>query len=277
MDNLIARSPFWLVLMLSLILVEIVWRIRSARGYDGCTALTSLGLVAGNIPAAALNGILLGSVFGAVWALAPVRLPLDDWRTWAAGFVAVEFAYYWFHRLSHRVRWLWASHAVHHSAEQMTLLSSLRLGWTNLLSAGWLCYLPLVLIGFDPRLVIGLLALDLRYQFFLHTEARVSFGPLEWILNTPSHHRVHHGSNLPYLDRNYGGVVIVFDRLFGTFASERPDEPIRYGLVGRQAEPNPIKLSFREWREIAHDVTAARDLRGVLRAMFGPPGTSSGG
>lgn len=275
MDHLVARSPLWLVLMLALVLVELVWRVRSERGYDGNTALTTLGLVAGNVPAAALNAVVLGAVYGAVWALAPIHLPLDDWRTWVAGFVAVEFAYYWFHRLSHRVRWLWATHAVHHSAEQMTLLSSLRLGWTNLVSGGWLCYVPLVCVGFDPRLVIGLLALDLRYQFFLHTEARISFGPLEWLLNTPSHHRVHHGSNAPYLDRNYGGVVIVFDRLFGTFAAERPDEPIRYGLVGRAAESNPIKLSVREWRAIARDVLAATNLREALHAMFAPPGTPS--
>lgn len=274
MDHILSRSPVWLAVMLALVLVEVVWRVRSNHGYDRTTALTTLGLVAGNIPAAALNAVVLGAVYSAVWVIAPVHLPLGDWRTWAVGFVAVEFAYYWFHRLSHRVRWLWASHAVHHSAEQMTLLSSLRLGWTNLLSAGWLCYVPLVLVGFDPRLVITLLALDLRYQFFLHTEAKISFGPLEWLLNTPAHHRVHHGSNAPYLDRNYGGMVIVFDRLFGTFAAEQTDEPIRYGLVGHGSEPHPIKLGFREWVGIGRDVLGARSLGEVLHAMFAPPGTA---
>jgi sterol desaturase/sphingolipid hydroxylase (fatty acid hydroxylase superfamily) len=256
------------------VLVELVWRVRSARGYDRSSALTTLGLAVGNVPAAALHGVVLAALYGAVWRIAPVHLPLDDWRTWLAGFVAVEFAYYWFHRLSHRVRWMWASHAVHHSAEQMTLLSSLRLGWTNLLSAGWICYVPLVFAGFDPRLVLALLALDLRYQFFLHTEARISFGPLEWLLNTPTHHRVHHGSNAPYLDRNYGGVVIVFDRLFGTFAAERADEPIRYGLLGHAAEPNPIRLAFREWRAIARDVKRSRSLGEAVHALVAPPGTA---
>lgn len=265
------RSPWWLAVVAVLVLVELAWRQRSARGYDRATTLTTLGLVAGNIPAAVLNGVVIGAVFAAAWAIAPWRLPTDDWRTWAAGFVAVEFAYYWFHRLSHRVRWLWATHAVHHSAEQMTLLSSLRLGWTGLLSGGWLCYLPLIVLGFDPRLVAALLAFDLRYQFFLHTEARISLGPLEWLLNSPSHHRVHHGTNDAYIDRNYGGVLIVFDRLFGTFVAERDDEPVRYGLAHRAPESNPLELSIREWRAMLHEVRAAPRLTDVPRILFDPP------
>lgn len=273
MDELLARSPLWIVLVLAMVLVELVWRVREGRGYDRRTALTTLGLVAGNIPAAALNAVVLGAVYAAAWQVAPVHLALNDWKTWAAGFVAVEFAYYWFHRASHRVRWLWASHAVHHSAEQMTLLSSLRLGWTNLLSAGWLFYVPLILIGFDPKLVVLLLVFNLRFQFFLHTEARISLGPLEWLLNSPSHHRVHHGRNEAYLDCNYGGVLIVFDRLFGTFRPERAEEPVEYGLKGRTADPNPFKLVWREWADVFTDMRAAGTLLGAIRVALSPLGT----
>lgn len=273
MDALLTRSPGWLAVVLGLVLVELVWRVRSGRGYDRRNALTTLGLAAGNIPAALLNGAVIGAVFGVSWKIAPVHLPLDDGKTWLAGFIAVEFAYYWFHRASHRVRWLWATHAVHHSPEEMTLLSSLRLGWTNLLSAGWVFYMPLVLVGFDPRLVVLLLALDLRYQFFLHTEAKLSFGPLEWLLNTPSHHRVHHGRNEAYLDCNYGGVVIIFDRLFGTFRPERAEEPVEFGLKGRAPEPNPVRLAFREWRDLFGEMGRARGLRHAIRIAFSPPGT----
>ncbi|WCP12096.1 hypothetical protein sphantq_00493 [Sphingobium sp. AntQ-1] len=265
------RSPVWLAMMLALVLAEVAWRIRKGHGYDARTALTTLGIVAGNIPFAALNALLLGGLFTAAWTIAPIRLPFNDWRTWAAGFLAVEFAYYWFHRASHRVRWLWASHSVHHSATQMTLLSSLRLGWTNLFSAGWIFYVPLVFAGFDPRLVFGLLALNLRYQFFLHTEAVGRLGPMEWIFNTPAHHRLHHASNPAYIDRNYGGVLIVFDRLFGTLATERPDEPIRYGLAHREATANPIQLALREWSYIARDAAVARGPRQLARALFGAP------
>jgi sterol desaturase/sphingolipid hydroxylase (fatty acid hydroxylase superfamily) len=274
MENLLTRSPGWLALVVALVLLEVVWRVRGGRGYDTRTAMTTLGLAAGNIPAALLNGLLIGAVFAAAWKVAPVHLPLDDWKTWVTGFVAVEFAYYWFHRASHRVRWLWATHAVHHSPEEMTLLSSLRLGWTNLLSAGWLFYAPLILMGFDPRLVALLLALDLRYQFFLHTEAKLWFGPLEWLLNTPSHHRAHHGRNEAYLDSNYGGVVIVFDRLFGTFRAERAEEPVEFGLKGRMPEPNPIRLAFREWRDLFADMLRAQGLHHAVRIALAPPGVT---
>lgn len=274
MDTLLTNSPVWLVVILTLVLVELVWRMREGHGYDGRSALTTLGLVAGNIPAAALNAVVLGGLYTAAWRVAPIHLPLDDWWTWVVGFVAVEFAYYGFHRASHRVRWLWASHAVHHSSEQMTLLSSLRLGWTNLLSAGWAFYVPLILIGFDPKLVVLLLTLNLRYQFFLHTEAKISLGPLEWLLNSPSHHRVHHGRNDAYLDCNYGGVLIVFDRLFGTFAAERPDEPIRYGLTRPVNSANPFVLALEEWRLLLAQLRGKPTWKQRLAFALGRPGTS---
>jgi sterol desaturase/sphingolipid hydroxylase (fatty acid hydroxylase superfamily) len=161
---------------------------------------------------------------------------------------------------------------VHHTPEQITLLSALRLGWTNLFSLGWLFYLPLVLAGFDPRMVAVLLAFDLNYQFFLHTEAVGRLGPLEWIFNTPAHHRVHHGSNPAYLDCNYGGVLIVFDRLFGTYIAERVDVPCRYGLVTPVTTYNPIRINFDPWIGLAKDLASARSIREVWMFLFGPPG-----
>lgn len=275
METLLTKSPLWLGISLAVVLIELVWRLRAGHGYDRRTAMTTLGLVLGNIPAAVLNAFALGAVYGLAWKVALIHLPLDDWRVWIAGFFAVEFAYYWFHRASHRVRWMWATHAVHHSAEEMTLLSSLRLGWTNLLSAGFIFYVPLVLAGFDPRLVILFLVIDLRYQFFLHTEARISLGPLEYLLNSPSHHRVHHGRNDIYLDRNYGGILIVFDRWFGTFQAERDDEPVEFGLKGRIADPNPIKLVWREWAEIFATMKQAGSVTAALRVAISPPGAPS--
>lgn len=262
--DLLQRSPLWLGFIAALVVAEALWRLRSGRGYDPRTALTTLGVVVGNIPFGLLNGLVLAGIFGLAWDHALVRLPLADWRTWAAGFLAVEFAYYWFHRASHRIRWMWATHSVHHSAEQMTLLSSLRLGWTNLFSAGWIVYVPLVLAGFDPLVVFALLAFNLRYQFFLHTEAAGRLGPVEWVFNTPTHHRLHHASNPAYIDRNYGGVLIVFDRLFGTLAREVEGEPIRYGLAHRAPTANPLTLAFREWRLMLRDMGRTRSLRPAI-------------
>ncbi|HTA63910.1 MAG TPA: sterol desaturase family protein [Xanthomonadaceae bacterium] len=267
-----ARSPWMALAMATLVIVEWWWRTRVARrGYDGRDARASLAIAAGNLFTGALGALVLGSVFAAASRISPLHWPLRDWRVWLAGFVAVEFMYYWFHRFSHTVRWIWATHAVHHSPEEMTLLSSLRLGWTNLFSFGWVFYLPLVLLGFDPRMLFALLAFDLHYQFFLHTEAVGRLGPLEWVLNTPEHHRVHHASNAEYLDCNYGGVVIVFDRLFGTLREQRADEPIRYGLAHPFASKQPFAIAFGEWKRLFADMKTATGMRNALRIALGRP------
>lgn len=268
----IGRSPLWGATALVLVLAEAGWRLGRGRGYDGRAALTTLGLALGNIPFAALNALTLSLVFGVAGRVAPLHWPAGHWQTWAFGFMGVEFAYYWFHRASHRIRWMWATHSVHHSAEQMTLLASLRLGWTNVFSAGWIVYLPLVLIGLPPLVVVTLLTVNLRYQFFLHTEAVGRLGPLEWVLNTPAHHRLHHASNAAYIDRNFGGTLILFDRLFGTLGAERAEEPIIYGLARRPPTRNPVRLAFREWGGMLHDAVRATSVRGLARSLFAPPG-----
>ena len=264
------RSPTFLAIVVVLVLAELAWRRISGRGYDRTTALTSLGVVAGYVPAALLSIALIAAAYHAAARLTPLHLPRDEPWVWVAGFFAFEFAYYWFHRLSHRVRWLWATHAVHHSSEQMTLPSSLRLGWTNLVSGGWLFYVPLVLVGFDPALVLTLFGFNLQYQFLLHTEARLSLGPLEAVLNSPSHHRVHHATEDGLVDRNFGGVLILYDRLFGSFAAEPAGGGLTYGLRGREREANPLRLALREWRILLSDLRRSRP-RHWLRTAFGAP------
>jgi sterol desaturase/sphingolipid hydroxylase (fatty acid hydroxylase superfamily) len=261
-----------LAVMILTVVAEIIWRIWFARkSYDTRETAATLGVAGGNLLFGIITSLALASIFAFAARFAPFHFALTDWRSWAAGFIAVEFAYYWFHRLSHRMRWLWASHAVHHTPQQMTFLSAIRLGWTNLLSGGWIVYLPLALIGFDPRLIFALLAIDLHYQFFLHTEAVGKLGPLEWVMNTPAHHRVHHGANAPYLDRNYGGMLIVFDRMFGTFAAERADLPIRYGLAHPPASRNPVTLALGEWGHLLRDLRRAPSIAKALRIAAGPP------
>ena len=267
-----ARPLFFLLAMLPLALLEWWWRRHVARrGYDGKAALASLAIGVGHVLSAALTAAAIAAIYAMAWRLAPHRWPLHDWRTWLAGFVAVEFAYYGYHRASHTVRWMWATHAVHHTPEEFTLFAAIRLGWTHLLSLGWLFYLPLVLAGFDPRLVGVLLALDLHYQFFLHTEAVGRLGPLEWVLNTPAHHRVHHASNPDYLDCNYGGVLIVFDRLFGTLREERAEAPIRYGLTHPLPSRRPLAIVFGEWQRLLASLRTAHGPRQTLRILFGRP------
>lgn len=265
------RSPWLLALLAALIVVEAIWRRRSGRGYDARAAAASFGIAAGNVLLKPLTGALTAFVFLEVEKVAPLHLPLDDWRVWLAGFFAVEYVYYWFHRWSHTIRWMWASHSVHHSANELTLPAAIRLGWTSTLSGGWLLFLPLVMIGFSPVMITILLAANLTYQFFLHTEAVGRLGPLEWVLNTPAHHRLHHASNPAYLDRNFGGVLIIYDRLFGTFAELDPAEPIRYGLTKPLQSRNPVVISLQEWRQLFADTISATTWRQRLKAAFGRP------
>ncbi len=188
-------------------------------------------------------------------------------------FLATEFVYYWHHRAAHRVRWMWATHAVHHSATKLNMTAAIRLGWTGNISGNFLFFLPLAWIGFNPIAIVGMLGVNLLYQFFIHTEFSPSLGPLEWVLNTPSHHRVHHASNRSCLDKNYGGMLIVFDRIFGTFAKAPTGETLRYGLVGGARTLNPIRIALGEWSAMLRDLHGAPTLLAKINVLFAPPGS----
>ena len=190
-------------------------------------------------------------------------------------FVATEFVYYWHHRASHRIRWFWATHSVHHSATRLNFTAAIRLGWTGNLSGAFVFFLPLVWIGFDPLGVVGMLGANLLYQFFIHTELAPGLGVLERIFNTPAQHRVHHASNAACIDRNFGGVLSIFDRWFGTFAEAPADEPLRYGLAGRASSLNPARIALGEWGALAQDVRAARGWIARWRVLSGPPGAGA--
>jgi sterol desaturase/sphingolipid hydroxylase (fatty acid hydroxylase superfamily) len=187
-------------------------------------------------------------------------------------FIGSEFLYYWQHRASHRIRWMWATHAVHHSTTRLNLTAAIRLGWTGNISGNFLFFLPLALIGFHPFAIVTMLGINLLYQFFIHSDFAPRLGVLEWVLNTPSHHRVHHACNEPCLDRNYGGILIVFDRLFGTFAERPSDQPLSFGLVGGTPSFNPVRIALGEWIAMLGDAWKARGTSAKLRALFGPPG-----
>ncbi|MEM7741664.1 MAG: sterol desaturase family protein [Pseudomonadota bacterium] len=219
---------------------------------------------------------LTGLAFTAAYQHSVFKLPTDQWWYIPVLFIAVEFAYYWMHRASHEVRWLWANHAVHHSIEEMNVLGSARLGWTEGLSNGTLTFAPLALLGFHPLHVAAMLSINLMYQSWLHTTLIGKLGPLEGIVNTPSAHRVHHAKNADYLDRNHGGILMIFDRIFGTYVEERDDEPVEFGLVSPPQTINPVKLAFFEWSNIIKDLNTY-SIRHWPHLLFGPPGWSPDG
>jgi sterol desaturase/sphingolipid hydroxylase (fatty acid hydroxylase superfamily) len=202
---------------------------------------------------------------------------MTAWWSYVLLFFSLEFAYYWHHRASHEVRWFWATHNVHHSPQKMYLSGAVRLGWTGQISGAFLFYAPLVWLGFHPLAVIGMLLLNLVYQFWLHTELIGSLGWFDRVFNSPSNHRVHHAINPIYLDRNYGGVIVLFDHLFGTYEAERCDEPTRYGLVKQIESHNPFRIAFNEWLGIAKDLSRSRSFREVTGFLFGRPGWSPSG
>jgi len=198
-------------------------------------------------------------------------IPMRNAWAWPVLIVAQDFCFYWLHRADHRVRWLWATHAVHHSSNAYNFSAAYRLGWTSGLSGGALFFAPLVFVGFPLQAVLGAVALNLLYQFWLHTELVPRLGPLEWILNTPRHHRLHHASNPEYIDRNFGGVLIVFDRLFGTFARDLAGVRCRFGLTRPLRAYNPLRIALHEWIGLGRDVRRSGSLRQAARELLGPP------
>jgi len=261
----------------ALITVEIaIWRLARRGRYETRDTAASLVMGVGNL----VVGILVGGLLlGAHFVVYEHRL-FDLERVWWV-FVLCglgqDFFYYWFHRLAHERRWMWASHVVHHSSRHYNLSTALRQSWTSVVSLSFIFTLPLAWIGFEPLMIFFFAGLSLVYQFWIHTEVIQRLGPLEWILNTPSHHRVHHAFNPRYLDANYAGILIVWDRLFGSFVREDLREPPRYGLVKNIATFNPLKIAVHEWVSIARDVAGSRSLREIVGYTWGRPGWSPDG
>jgi sterol desaturase/sphingolipid hydroxylase (fatty acid hydroxylase superfamily) len=198
------------------------------------------------------------AAYAVLYELAPWHLPTDAWWVWVALFFADDLSYYWFHRVSHESRVFWASHVVHHSSQHYNLSTALRQTWVPMTYAPFWLWMPLV--GFAPWMVLLAQAWSLIYQFGIHTERIGRLPrPVELVLNTPSHHRVHHGSNEQYLDKNYGGILVIWDRLFGTFEPE--GERVRYGLTTDIDTYNPVRVAFHEYIDLWRDVRRARSWR----------------
>ncbi len=186
-------------------------------------------------------------------------------------FLGQDFLYYWFHRASHRIRWLWAAHVVHHSSERLNLSTAFRQSLMYPVAGMWVFWLPLALVGFHPHHILLVVSINLAYQFFVHTQAVGKLGPLEWVFNTPSHHRAHHARNPRYIDRNYGGVLIIWDRLFGTFVEETADDPPDYGIRRQIRTDNPISTVFHEWRDMLREAARPGPWSLRLAHLWKPP------
>jgi sterol desaturase/sphingolipid hydroxylase (fatty acid hydroxylase superfamily) len=242
------------------------WRLV---GYEKRDTATSLTMGAGYAILNTIWKIVVLAAYAGIYELTPLRIPSDAWWAWVALFFADDIAYYWYHRASHRMRVFWASHVVHHSSEHYNLSTALRQPWTPM--TYFLFWIPLAVAGFKPWMILLEQSISLTYQFFIHTE-RVGklWKPIELIFNTPSHHRCHHGSNDVYLDKNYGGILIVWDRIFGSFQAE--GERVTYGLTHNIETFNPLKVATHEWVAIAADVRQASTWSDRFGFLFRGPG-----
>ncbi|MFI1091529.1 sterol desaturase family protein [Streptomyces sp. NPDC020917] len=241
---------------------------EDAAGYTGRDTATSLSMGFGSLFTDALWKVPVVAIYSGLYALTPLRVPVH-WWTILLMLLAQDFFYYWSHRGHHVIRVLWACHVVHHSSRNFNLSTALRQPWTSLTS--WPFYLPLIALGVHPAALAFCSSVSLVYQFWIHTERVDKLSrPLEFVLNTPSHHRVHHASQGSYLDRNFGGILIVWDRLFGSFTAET-ERPV-YGLTKNISTYNPLRVATHEYAAIAHDVAAADAWRDKMRHLLLGPG-----
>ncbi len=263
------------VFLLLLAAEAVSYRLRPDEdelGFAARDTATSLAMGLGSLgwdllwsfPIALVNGLL----FGWLYDLTPWTVPVT-WQWIVVAVFVTDFFYYWSHRAHHRIRLLWASHVVHHSSQRFNLSTALRQPWTGF--TGWIFYVPMAVAGFHPAVMAFSYGVNLVYQFWIHTERIGRLArPVEYVFNTPSHHRVHHGSQGSYLDRNYGGILILWDRVFGTFTPET--ERVVYGLTKNIGTFNPLRVAFHEYASIARNVMSASCWRERLRYALAEPG-----
>jgi sterol desaturase/sphingolipid hydroxylase (fatty acid hydroxylase superfamily) len=275
-DPVTLAVPFFILAIVLEILLARMGKVKAV--YEAKDTATSLLMGFGSGIAGLLTG---GIVFAAsvwVYKYRLFDIPMAAAWAWLAIFLLEDLTYYWFHRLSHERRFWWAAHVNHHTSQHYNLATALRQTWTGGAAGTWALWLPLSLLGFPPAMIAIQKGISLVYQFWIHTEA-VRRLPVwvEALFNTPSHHRVHHARNPRYLDSNYAGILIIWDRMFGTFVPELDEEPCRYGVVKNLGDFNIIRVAFHEWVGIFSDLLTARSLREAFGYLFGAPGWSPDG
>jgi sterol desaturase/sphingolipid hydroxylase (fatty acid hydroxylase superfamily) len=267
LDLTVYAVPAFFLLML---IESAVTASVQLRGYETRDTAASLAMGLGNVFIDLFTKAVHLAFLTAISGFALIALD-GSWWVWGLLLLADDFVYYWFHRLHHDVRFLWAAHVNHHSSQRYNLSTALRQSWTTPFTS-MLFYWPLALIGFEPHMILSAIAINTIYQFWIHTEAIDRVGWLEYVINTPSHHRVHHGTNIEYLDRNHGGMFIFWDKLFGTFEPER--SPVRYGLTKNIDTFNPLRIAFHEWQAMLRDFLRPNPWRVRLAYLLRPPGWS---
>ncbi|MEC4087759.1 sterol desaturase family protein [Pseudoalteromonas rubra] len=265
-------SVEWILLLLSpVFVIAIVLEYRIAPGhYRLKDSLHNVILALLHQGADLLALSVLMPLFYWLHQFALFEVPLTV-LTVAGAFLLQDFLYYWFHRASHKVHWLWLAHVVHHSSEHMNFSTAFRQSLLYPFVGMWLFWTPMILLGFVPELVLAVVAINLAFQFFVHTQLVGQLGWLERVFNTPTHHRIHHASNACYLDKNFAGVLIIWDKLFGTYTDVQPHERIRYGIVGSAPQDTLLSINFHECRILLCKLKKANGFKEKLYQLLSAP------
>ena len=253
-----------------MIAVEAFWahHKRSAEYNDSKDTWTNIFLGFMSVAWGALFGFFTGYVYIFFYEIAPYKFPADAWWSWVILFFLDDLFYYIFHRVSHESRLFWNFHVVHHSSEHYNLSVAVRQSWFSGI-LHWIFYAPIILMGFAPWMFLVMHGFNLIYQFWIHTKFIDKMGWFEHIFNTPSHHRVHHGVNEQYLDKNYAGVLIIWDRIFNSFVAET-EEP-RYGIIKPINSYNPLWINTHGWVEMYQAIKRQTYLSAKLKCIFASP------
>jgi sterol desaturase/sphingolipid hydroxylase (fatty acid hydroxylase superfamily) len=262
-------------IVLAMIFVEILisnWQQKNY--YQTQDTLCTIGLLAGNIIVAfSIKGLILALHFYLYqYKIFELSGMLPLWLFWIMTFVVIDLVFYIYHRMSHRIRFLWAIHLSHHSSEEMNFAVSFRQAWFGPISKIPF-FMVLPLLGFDPTIIAAAGVISTLWGIVGHTQIIGKLGFIEWVFNTPSHHRVHHGSNKQYIDKNYGNLLIIWDRMFGTFEPE--EEPVKFGLVNNVNTYNPAKITFMAWSSMIDDIKKKKNLSEMLSTIMEPPNTQA--
>ena len=265
--------PFFVLLLL----IEAWFSYKEQKKlYETKDTFTSLGLGIGNVITGFFTKALIFGLFTYLYNHRLFTLDAGIWWYWVLLFFADDFSYYWFHRISHHVNYFWASHVVHHSSQHYNLAAALRQTWTGNATGAFLFWAWMPLVGFHPIWILFMQQISLIYQFWIHTETVHKLpAPVEFIFNTPAHHRVHHGSDLKYLDKNHAGILIIWDRLFGSFQPEE-ERPV-YGLTKNIESYNPALIAFKTWGELFRKALNSGSVKNGFHYFIKPPGWSHDG
>jgi sterol desaturase/sphingolipid hydroxylase (fatty acid hydroxylase superfamily) len=266
----ISPTVFAVPFFASMIAIETYLSVRKEETYDRRDVWTNIALGFGSVFFGAAFGLIQAFFYELIYLkLAPFHVPMNTWWAWVLLLFADDFVYYWFHRTSHEVRFFWNFHVVHHSSNQFNLSVAVRQSWFSG-SAHWIFYCMLGLLGFPLWSFVFMHGLNLIYQFWIHTKTIKKLpAPIEFIFNTPSHHRVHHGVNDQYLDKNYAGILIIWDRMFGTYVEET--ETPRYGIIKPIGSYNWLWINSHGWAEMFAAIKAQKTFLGKIRCIFGSP------